>query len=439
MARARDVALTVLGRVEEDRAFAAAALDAELGKLPDVRDRALATELVLGVLRRQSWLDRLLEDASTKGLGRVDPTIRRILRIAAYQLAWLERVPARAAVSEAVAQAKRSRAPGLAGLVNGLLRNLASRERAALLPPDDDDGAAVEELAARLGQRPWLVARLVEAFGRERALAIVAAFDRPSRRTMRVNATRESRAGVASTAGESATIGELSPWAIDVGDPVAARRLEEEGVAVHQDEGAQLVVLAADPGPGTRILDACAGRGGKTGALAAAAGDAAIVAVDRQASKLARLEFELGRQGFSATTAEADLTSDAAAIEGPFDLVLLDAPCSGSGTLGRRPEIRWRLEPGDVEQLVAVQRRMLDRVAGLVASGGRLVYAVCSLLPEECDGHLEGFLARHDDFSLVTDPPATWPAAVPWNGGRILIDPSETRTDSYRMLCLTRR
>ena len=195
-------------------------------------------------------------------------------------------------------------------------------------------------------------------------------------------------------------------------------------------------MLAVDPRPGVRILDACAGRGGKTGALAAAGAE--VTAVDRQPSKLERLEFELGRQGLSATTVVADLAGDVSAIAGPFDAALLDAPCSGSGTLGRRPEIRWRLEPGRVDQLVEVQRRMLDRVAGLVASGGRLVYAVCSLLPEECDGHLDGFLARHPDFSLVAEPPASWPASVPWNGGRVVIDPSQTRTDGYRLLCLAR-
>ncbi|MBW2276453.1 MAG: 16S rRNA (cytosine(967)-C(5))-methyltransferase RsmB [Deltaproteobacteria bacterium] len=438
MKRARDVALTVLGRVEEDRAFAAAALDAELDRLKDPRDRALATQLALGVLRRQSWLDRLLEDASTKGLQRIDPTIRRILRIGAFQLAFLERVPARAAVSEAVAQAKRSRAPGLAGMVNGLLRNLASRDRDALRPSVEADGAAIDELAARLGQRRWLLERLVDAFGRQRAVAIAASFNRPSRRTLRINTNRALRDDVLAAIGESGSAAKLSPLAIDVKDPEAARRLEAEGSAVYQDEGAQLVVLAADPGPATRILDACAGRGGKTGALAAAAGRAEVVAVDRQPSKLERLQFELGRQGLSATTVEADLTGDATELVGPFDRVLLDAPCSGTGTLGRRPEIRWRLEPADVNQLVDVQRQMLDRVAELVADGGRLVYAVCSLLPEESEGHLDRFLDRHPEFSLTADPPTAWPSAVPWNNGRVLVDPSQTRTDGYQMLCLTR-
>jgi 16S rRNA (cytosine967-C5)-methyltransferase len=255
---------------------------------------------------------------------------------------------------------------------------------------------------------------------------------------MRVNITRATRDDIAGRVGSSARACALSPWALDFEDADAARRLEEQGLAVHQDEGAQLVVLAAAADSTARILDACAGRGGKTGALAAAASGAEVTAVDRQASKLERLEFELGRQGLSAETVAADLIGDVSVNAGPFDTVLLDAPCSGSGTLGRRPEIRWRLEPGDVEQLLGVQRRMLDRVADLVARGGRLVYAVCSLLPEECDGHLDELVEQHPDFSLVAEPPTSWPDAVPWNGGRVIVDPSQTRTDGYRMLCLTR-
>jgi 16S rRNA (cytosine967-C5)-methyltransferase len=150
MPGAREVALAVLARVEGEGAFAAAALEAELEQTRDLRDRALATELVLGCLRRQSWLDHLLESAATRGLAGIDPTVRRILRVAVYQLAFLERVPPRAAVSEAVDQARRSRAPGLAKLVNGLLRNLSSRDRSSLLPDGDAPGTT-DELAQRLG------------------------------------------------------------------------------------------------------------------------------------------------------------------------------------------------------------------------------------------------------------------------------------------------
>jgi 16S rRNA (cytosine967-C5)-methyltransferase len=439
MRGARDVALAVLGRVEVDRAFAAAALEAELKQTRDQRDRALATELVLGCLRRQSWLDHLLESAATKGLVGIDPTVRRILRIAVYQLAFLERVPPRAAVSEAVEQARRSKAPGLASLVNGLLRNLSSRDPGSLMPRDDDGQSPTDELALRLGQPGWLLQRLTRALGRDRAIAVAAAFNDPSRRTMRVNTCRITRDAAIKELGDRVGRGVLTPWSIDVYDRGEARRLEQQGHAAFQDEGAQLVALAVDPRPGERILDACAGRGGKTGALAQMVGGRAeIAAADRQESKLQRLELELERQGLAATAICVDLISEPSALNGPFDRVLLDAPCSGTGTLGRRPEIRWRLTPEKVQSLGAVQAEMLDASASLVQSGGRLVYAVCSLLPAECDAHLDGFLECHGDFALVPQPPKNWPDSVPWNKGRILVDPSQTRTDGYRMLVLRR-
>jgi 16S rRNA (cytosine967-C5)-methyltransferase len=264
-------------------------------------------------------------------------------------------------------------------------------------------------------------------------------FNAPSRRTLRVNTTRSNRDTVIEELAGSGGPGALTPWSVDVDDRDRARRLVEQGYAAFQDEGAQLVALAVDPQPGERILDACAGRGGKTGALAQIVGSRAeVTAVDRQGSKLKRMELELERQSLAATPICADLTGDARALHGPFDRVLLDAPCSGSGTLGRRPEIRWRLTPVKVESLVAVQAAMLDACAALVGAGGRLVYAVCSLLPKECDDHLAGFLEHHPEFALVTSPPQPWPEIVPWNGGRILVDPSATRTDGYRMLVLER-
>jgi 16S rRNA (cytosine967-C5)-methyltransferase len=439
MPGARDAALAILTRVESDQAFAAAVLESELGRVSDPRDRALTTELVLGCLRRRSWLDHLLESAATRGLAGIDPSIRQILRIAAYQLAFLERVPARAAVSAAVDQARSSRAGGLAGLVNGLLRNLAGRDRSSLRPPDGDD-AAIEELACWLGQPAWLLARLVGDLGLERATAICNAYNRQSRRTLRINTARVSREAALEGLGGAGRLGELSPWSLHVEQRDAARRLVDDGLASFQDEGAQLVALAVSPQPGQRILDACAGRGGKTGALAnATAGDAELVAVDRQPSKLERLEFELARQELTATTIAADLTADSTNLGQPFDRVLLDAPCSGSGTLGRRPEIRWRLSADDVASLARVQQQLLEAAAAVVAPGGRLVLAVCSIVAEECDAHLAAFLEHHPDFALVPDPPARWPDKVPWNGGLIFVDPSETQTDGYRMAVLNRQ
>jgi len=434
MARARQIALKVLDRVERERAFAAAVLEAELRNVADVRDASLATELVYGALRHRPWLDRLLAGASERGLDKLDPVTLEALRVAAYELAFLDRVPAHAVLNEAVREIRRIRGKGLAGFANAILRKLAA-DRAALRPPDP---ASASDPALALGLPSWLFDRLAATHGRDRAIAMGRAFNAPSRRTLRINTARIDLALARQRLGPGTRDGVYLPWAVDADDRAAVRALEDEGLAAHQDEGAGLVVAALDPRPGERILDACAGRGGKTAAIAQiTGGGAALHAIDKQASKLERLAFELGRQGFCANTATCDLTAGDPPFEGSFDRVLLDAPCSGTGTMGRRPEIRWRLQPDAVASLAELQRALLDRAAELVNPGGRLVYAVCSVLPDECAAHLEPFLAACPGFALVAEPPPLWPKAIPWQGGAPLVDPGVTKTDGYGILCFT--
>ncbi len=440
MSRARDAALRVLTRVEADGAHAAAALAAELAGSRDPRETALATELVYGALRRRPWLDHLIESGAGRSLRRIDPVTRRILRLGAYQLAFLERIPARAAVFEAVEQSRRRGSPRLAGLVNAVLRKLAGRERADLVPPDPDLAASAGEIALAHGLPAWLAARLIAIYGCDRVLAMAAAFDRPAPRTLRANLARTDRDALVAGIGEAGAANPMGPWALDIRDAATARRLEEQGLAVHQDAGAQLAVLALDARPGNLVLDACAGRGGKTGAVAALVGETGLVtAADLKGSKLERLALELRRLGVEAETATGDLVGEPAALAGRcFDRVLLDAPCSGSGTLGRRPDIRWRIDEQKVAALVDLQRRLLHAQVRRVAPGGRLVYAVCSVLPEEGRDHGPPFLEAHAEFSFASEPPAAWPAIVPWNGGSILVDPSVTGGDGYQILCLER-
>jgi 16S rRNA (cytosine967-C5)-methyltransferase len=439
MPRPRDAALRALNRVDRERAFAAAALTAEIGEEMPPRDAALATELTLGVLRRRSHLDRLLESASRKGLGKLDPTVRNIARLGAYQIVFSRGIPARAAVSEAVEQTRRFDRGGLGGLVNALLRRLAGDDPATLAPREEDGGQPLEEAAVDLGLPQWLLERFVRARGRAHAFALARLFNRPSRRTMRVNGGERAREELLAELEGVASPGRLSPWAIDVERPEVAADLARDGRAVHQDEGAQLAVLALDVGPGQRILDACAGRGGKTGALASAAGpETRIMAADRSKSKLERLDFELARQGFEAETVALDLSRDAERLEGGFDRILLDAPCSGSGTLGRRPEIRWRLEPNDVDALVGVQARLLDRVVTLLAPGGTLVYAVCSVLPEEGAEQRRRILESSPDLRPLVAPPPGWPEAIPWESGAPFVDPVVTGSDGYQLLVFYR-
>ncbi len=442
MSDARDVALDVLARVERDRAYAAAALSSELTGVGDPREAAFATELVLGVLRRRPFLDNLLESVSNRGLRKTPPRVKQILRIGAYQLVFLERIPNRAVVSEAVEQTRRSQASGFSGLVNAILRRISEMDPKSLIPDSEDTSGSAEDLGLRLGLPTWLIRRLVGAHSPNRAIAIANTYNQPSRRTLRVNVHRASRETILQTLGDAGSPGHLSPWSIDVTNPTAALKTIDDGLAVYQDEGAQLVALALDPLPGERILDACAGRGGKTGTLSMMVhGKSDIVASDRNSSKLERLRFELDRQGFTATTVVADLTqpSQSRLFGGGFDRILLDAPCSGTGTMGRRPEIRWRLDRIVVKSLVQIQSKLLEATTELLAPGGRLVYAVCSVLPEEGAGHVPGFLEKHKDFGLVADPPSAWPEIIPWKNGSVFVDPSISQTDGYQIISLFRK
>jgi 16S rRNA (cytosine967-C5)-methyltransferase len=442
MANARDVARDVLIRVEQDRAFAAAGLASALAGMKDPREAAFATELVLGVLRRQSFLDHLLESTSTRGLKKINLQLRQILRIGVYQIIFLERTPNRAVVSEAVEQTRRSKMPGFSGLVNAILRRISEMDTSTVIADPKDASISTADLAICLGLPTWITTRLVGAYGKDRTIAIANTYNQPSKRTLRININRITREEILKTLDGDGSPGPLSPWAVEVTNPKAALNIIESGQAVYQDEGAQLVAMAVDPLAGERILDACAGRGGKTGTLAMMMnGKAEIVAADRGSNKLERLLFELDRQGFKATTVAADLTEtlQTPLLTAPFSRILLDAPCSGTGTMGRRPEIRWRLDRRAVKSLVQVQSKLLDATAKLLAPGGHLVYAVCSIFPEEGSGQVAAFLERHKDFGLVAEPPTAWPKSIPWKNGSVFIDPSVSNTDGYQIVSLVRK
>lgn len=434
MSQARNTARKVLFRVENGGAFAAAALAAETAKLKDERDAALTYELVLGCLRRESWLDHLLGLVADKGLKKIDPEVMRILRVGAYQIAFLSRIPPSAAVNDAVSACRRSRAARLSGLVNALLRKLSSMPPDELVPKDEDDGVDIEILALRCGLPAFVLEAFVSRFGRGRALDIARAFNGPSRRTLRVNTHLISMQEAEQLLNKSSK-GMFSPWALDVFSQKDAASLIDEGKAAYQDEAAQLAVLALAPNPENTVLDACAGRGGKSAAAAMMTKNRArLFASDRSKSKLDRLVFELSKQQLSARTEVCDLSKAPPVSCAMFDKVLVDAPCSGSGTLGRRPEIRKRLTRASIDELVRVQRAMLFNAAKVTAPKGRLVFVVCSLLEPEGFDHAGPFLEAHPSFSFVSAPPPNWPAAVAWNNGQVLIDPSAHRTDGYQIL-----
>ena len=371
---AREIAAQVILRIERDRAFGAAALDAELERHPrlDPRDRALATELVYGLLRTQGVLRERLAALAPRGLDKLDPFVLAHLLVAAYQLLLLDRIPPHAAVDAAVSAIRRERNARLAGFANAILRKLAV-------------GPRLQREEAILKSAPsWLAEALERSVGPEEARALLGASESLPPVTIRVRGGAE----IPGTAP-----GRISPLARVVtagGDP---RRLEgyAEGRFVVQEEGAQVLALAVGARAGERVLDACAGRGQKTTLLAErAGGNGEVWATDAHPSKLRALGRELERLALPPVhVAAVDWTVGTGDVPGGLDRVLVDAPCTGTGTLRRRPEIAQRLSPDDPRRLGELAERILRSAATRARPGGRVIFSVCSVLREECEDVVE--------------------------------------------------
>lgn len=399
---ARDVARAVMARVDQGGAYATLALDGELARSHlDERDRRLAAELVYGTLRHRPRLERAL--GAHADLGRAPPMVRHALLVGAYQILML-RTPAHAAVDDAVGAVRARHGAKLAGFVNAVLRKL-SQSGEPPLPTEPKARLAIEHSLPS-----WIVDELALQLHPDELADAVAALAAPAPLWVRVNVARATVAEVmAKLRAEGATVEptRMLPTALRVsglGDPAASPSFQA-GLWTVQDLGAQLVGTLAAPRPGSRVLDACAGLGGKTthlAELAAAAGTPAHVdAVDRAAAKLVLLESGARRLGLSGIrTFTADLTASPKGLAPAYDVVLLDAPCSGLGVLRRHPEAKARITAADVAGLAKTQAALLDAAAARVASGGVLVYAVCTFTRAEGPDQLAGFLARHKDFTV---------------------------------------
>ncbi|HEX7126268.1 MAG TPA: 16S rRNA (cytosine(967)-C(5))-methyltransferase RsmB [Thermodesulfobacteriota bacterium] len=407
----RGVAVRILARVERG-AFADRLLEAALASLADPRDRALLTELVYGTLRWQGRLDHVLSYFAKRPLRTLHPEVRAALRLAAYQLRHLDRIPAHAAVDEAVEHVKRV-ARGAAGFANALLRRVADEGGDVPLPADP-----IERLAVETSHPRWMVEREVAAHGVEEAARRLGADASPAPLVLRAREGVERLRARLSAAGVAARPGRVAPDAVVI-EPgslppggVAALPGFAEGAFAVQDEASQLVARLVDPPTGARVLDLCAAPGGKTGHLADLVGPhGRVVALDVDPARLGRVRETVARLGVAdrVTVAAHDATTPLPApLAGPYDAVLVDAPCSGLGVVRRNPDILWRRRPEDVPPLAATQRAILEVAASAVRPGGRLVYSVCTTTAEEGPGVVDGFLAGHPEYEaearLVTHP-----------------------------------
>jgi 16S rRNA (cytosine967-C5)-methyltransferase len=384
---ARKIAYEILRRVEAEGAYASDLLHAELGPGVKPADAALATELTLGVLRHRLLLDFLLERQLKKPVERLDLPVALALRLGAYQLRFLQRIPARAAVNESVELVKKARKSSAASLVNAVLRRVAEQAESPaekFLPPNL---AAAERLAILHSHPAWMVERWLARFGEARTIALLAADNQAPRLscTLSDEAERENVFRALEQAGLRIEPGALlrNAFAVSGGSASRAEEFRSGRISIH-DEASQAIPLLLGVRPGDRVLDLCAAPGGKTSPLARATESRGlVVAADRHAHRLRAMAAQFDRLGLSnVRLVQLDATQDLP-FGMRFDRILVDAPCSGTGTLARHPEIRWRLRPEQFAEFRALQVQMLRNALAQLAPGGRLVYSTCSIEPEE--------------------------------------------------------
>ena len=372
----------------------------------DIRDRALITELTQGTVRHKLFLDHTVSSSLHRPGQDLPPPVRMALLLGAYQLIHLHRIPAHAAVKETVQVIKGSRYRRYSSLVNAVLRKISDKGPAPV-PFFEDDPARHIELATSAPE--WLVQKLSGMRGLEETLQILQALNRKPPLTLRVIKTRSDRDSLLERiegSGIQASPGKFAPGAIILENrvPVPDFPPFREGLCTVQDEGAQVIAPLLSPGPGMRILDACAAPGGKTSHLAEFTSDGGyIVAADRSLGRLQMMIDNLQRLGSGGVgLVAADLSPDTSPLAGDtFDRVLLDAPCSGTGVLRRHPEGKWKKDPDAVADLTVIQEGLLVSTAASLKTGGRLLYTTCSLLIEENEEVIDRFLAEHGNFFRV--------------------------------------
>lgn len=415
--KARPVALRVLHAIDAQHAYTDVALRQMLNDSGlERRDRAFVTACVYGVVRWRRRLDWLLSQACSRPLESLTPWIRNILRLGTYQCLWMGGVPDRAAVHSSVALARRFGHAGVAGLVNGVLRTVIRCHATYSFPDPGTQPAAHLSVAHSYPQ--WLMERWLERYGWARTRALCEENNRPRDVTLRVNTLRTTSEALAlRLQREGLRAVKVSSLLDDALVVQGTDRLDSlpsylDGWFQVQDEGALLVAPLCRGRPGQRVLDACAAPGGKTTHLAQLmSDDGRILATDRQAGRLRLLAANARRLGLSSVACVALDGTAAPPWSGvEFDRILVDAPCSGLGVVGRHPDIKWRRIPDDLLAMQATQLELLERQRPFLAADGLLVYSVCSNEPEETCEIVRVFLERHPDLQLdpvTADLPGT--------------------------------
>lgn len=417
-ADAREVALKIIGEVNEQGAYANIALARELGRRPlSDQDRRFVTELVYGTVKAGATLDWLLGHYSSRPLAKVPPVIRNILRMGAYQIFFLSRVPVSAACNQAVELAKKYGHAGTAKFVNAVLRSAGRTPGKAVYPDPAKEPARF--LALKYFHPEWLATRWLGRLGFEACEALLATDNATPPLSLRTNTLRISRDDLLARLTAEGAAGEPSAWAPEgivcrEYPALAALASLRGGLFQVQDESSMLVAHVMGPRPGEFVIDACGAPGGKSTHLAALMGDRGrVLSTDLYEHKLRLTAENAARLGLKIIeTKVADAAKLDAAYAGQADRVLVDAPCSGLGVLRRKPDSRWRKSESMLRDLPKLQAAILASAARCVKPGGVVVYSTCTTEVEENEQVVRAFLANNADFVLA-DAGALLPSPRP--------------------------
>ena len=400
----RGTAVKILNRVERTDSYLDKLLDTEL-RATDISDldKSLLAEIVHGVMRWQGRLDWILNGFTHGNFAKSDVNVKNALRIALYQILFLNHVPHYAAVNEAVEFIKKIRGGKLADFVNAVLRNIIRNVDGIHYPKDEED--PIQFLSVYYSHPQWMVKRWYARFGREELEKFLKANNEVPGLTLRINKLKITSAEFLSLLDRQNIPYQGSSFIdyfirVKSLSGISQMNIFQSGYFSIQDESAALPVLLLDPKPGEEVIDMCAAPGGKTTFIAELMGnEGKVIAVDKYESKLKLIHTSCDRLGI---TNVHPIISDAAELElSAVDRVLVDAPCSGLGVLRKKPDIKWKRTPEDIQQLVKLQQRLLENAARLLKPGGTIVYSTCTTEPEENALVVKSFLQLHPDFHVA--------------------------------------
>lgn len=399
--KSRKLARQIIQRVLEEGAYSNLVLSNELNNIDiEDKDKGLITEIVYGTLRRKRTLDVLIGNF-VKDINLIDTTVLNILRVAIYQMYFLDKIPEYAACNEAVEEAKEVSLEA-SKLVNGILRNYIKDEKEIVVP-----GNRIDELAYKFSFQPWMIRLFIKQYGEERTMKLMAGLNETPKVTVRVNEFKAEYDEVyekLEEIGYNIEDGYACPEAIAIkcGKGIEDNQLFKEGLITVQDESAMLVAPLLDLKEGDKVLDLCAAPGGKTTHIAELlANSGEVLAFDLHENKLSLIEENAKRLGLNNIVCKA---MDATKLNSDYisygDKVLIDVPCSGLGIIRKKPEIKWNKTRQQLKDLVPIQREIMENAWQYLKPGGTLVYSTCTLNKEENEENLKWFLSKHNDAEI---------------------------------------